>query len=148
MNTTLLNIGEESTFFSLPAITLPLGYQRHARESFRQKSPAAMDVEMASAQAEDCIQATPALRQTAHQAHCNDPWIIEIARIAGSHSILTQEQIERVFNRVADVVSGSPKHEKEYPDEAEFISYLIILREFSHHLGIADIFLQKKNSTN
>lgn len=148
MNITLLHIGEERSTFSLPAITLPLGYQRLARQSFRQKCPSAMDVETAIAHVEDCIQAMPELRQTRPHAHCDDPWIIEIARVAGSQGVLTQAQIEHLFNRVADVVSGSPKHANEYPDDAEFISYLIILREFSHHLGIVEITWHKENSTN
>ncbi|MEI7256611.1 hypothetical protein [Dickeya dadantii] len=44
---------------------------------------------------------------------------------------MIQQQIENVFNRVADIISGSPCHDGEFPDEMGFIRYLIIVRELS-----------------
>ncbi|WP_459594672.1 hypothetical protein [Dickeya ananatis] len=108
---------------------------------FRHTIPSAYDVEMAIATIEDVIQATSVLRQVAQQASCADPYLKEIARITGSHDMLTQQQIEDVFNRVADVISGSPKRDGEFPDEIGFISYLVIVRELSHHLNIQQIML-------
>ncbi|GAB7201986.1 hypothetical protein [Dickeya oryzae] len=108
---------------------------------FRHTIPSAYDVEMAIATIEDVIQATSVLRQVAQQASCADPYLKEIARITGSHDMLTQQQIEDVFNRVADVISGSPKRDGEFPDDIGFISYLVIVRELSHHLGILQIML-------
>ncbi|WP_240946988.1 hypothetical protein [Dickeya zeae] len=134
-------IGEEHVRFSTPDLALPMGYRAIARQFFHHNIPSAYDVEMAIATIEDVLQATPALRQVAQQASCADPYLKEIARITGSHDMLTQPQLEDVFNRVADVISGSPKRDGEFPDETGFISYLVIMRELSHHLNIQQITL-------
>ncbi|UUE11465.1 hypothetical protein NMX13_07780 [Dickeya zeae] len=134
-------IGDDHVHFTSPDVVLPLGYQAIAHRFFRHTIPSAYDVEMAIATIEDVIQATSVLRQVAQQASCADFYLKEIARITGSHDMLTQQQIEDVFNRVADVISGSPKRDGEFPDDIGFISYLVIVRELSHHLGILQIML-------
>ncbi|ACZ77362.1 hypothetical protein LHK94_01665 [Dickeya zeae] len=137
----LFTIGDDHVSFTAPEVVLPLGYQAIAHRFFRHTIPSAYEVEMAIATIEDVLQATSALRQVAQQASCADPYLKEIARITGSHDMLTQPQIEDVFNRVADVISGSPKRDGEFPDETGFISYLVIMRELSHHLNIQQIIL-------
>ncbi|WP_033570906.1 hypothetical protein [Dickeya undicola] len=134
-------IGEEHVRFTTPDITLPIGYRAIARQFFHHKLPSPYEVEMAIAIVEDQLQAIPALRQVAQQASCADPYLKAIAHSAGSHDTLTQQQIENVFNRVADVISGSPQRDGEFPDDAGFISYLVIVRELSHHLTIQQIAL-------
>ncbi|NAT78349.1 hypothetical protein CWD78_12790 [Dickeya dadantii] len=134
-------IGEEHVRFSTPDLALPMGYRAIARQFFHHNIPSPYDVEMAIAAIEDLLQSAPALRQVAQHFSSADHYLKEIARSAGSHDMLTQQQIENVFNRVADVISGSPWRDGEFPDETGFISYLIIVRELSHHLNIQQITL-------
>ncbi|WP_226860694.1 hypothetical protein [Dickeya dianthicola] len=134
-------IGEDHVRFTTPDITLPMGYRAIARQFFHHHIPSPYDVEMAIAAIEDALQAVPALRQVAHHMSSADPYLKALARSAGSHDLLTQQQIENVFNRVADVISGSPRHDGEFPDETGFISYLVMVRELSHHLNIQQITL-------
>ncbi|WP_263065188.1 hypothetical protein [Dickeya dadantii] len=140
-------ISEEHVRFTAPDIALPMGYRAIARQFFHHNIPSPYDVEMAIAAIEDRLQATPALRQVAQHISSADGYLKEIARSAGSHDILTQQQIENVFNRVADVISGSPWRDGEFPDAPGFISYLVIVRErlivreLSHHLNIQQITL-------
>ncbi|WPD76610.1 hypothetical protein OGM23_04395 [Dickeya fangzhongdai] len=134
-------IDEEHVRFTTPDIALSIGYRAIARQFFHHKIPSPYEVEMAIATIEDKLQATPALRQVAQHIASADSYLKEIARSAGSHGTLTQQQIESVFNRVADVISGSPFHDGEFPDDAGFISYLVIVRELSHHLNIQQITL-------
>ena len=134
------SIGESSLQFSQPAITLPIGYVAIAERFFRHPPrPTPYEVELAIAAVEDCIQATPALHGVSERFACADDMLREIARIAGAEATLTQCQLEDLFNRVADVISGSPLREGEFTDEPHFYSYLIILREMAHHLGIDEI---------
>ncbi|WJM86255.1 hypothetical protein QUF31_03800 [Dickeya chrysanthemi] len=134
-------IGEDHVRFATPDVVLPLGYRTIAHRFFHHAIPSPYEVEGAIAAIEDVLQATPALRQVAQQASCADPYLNQIAHIVGSHDLLTQQQIEAVFNRVADVISGSPKRAGEFPDDVGFVSYLVIMRELSHHLNIRQVTL-------
>ena len=140
MDEPTFSIGENSLQFSQPAIALPIGYAAIAGHYFRHPPrPTPYEVELAIAAVEDCIQATPALHRVSERFTCADDTLREIARIAGAEGTLTQCQLEDLFNRVADVISGSPLREGEFADDPHFYGYLIILREMAHHLGIEEI---------
>lgn len=142
MGSESFSICENKVHFSQPDITLPIGYLTISQQFFHHDIPSPYEVEMAIAMIEDHIQATPQLHHIADEFDCNDHYLQQIAQIIGAGDVIDQSEIERVFNRVADVVSGSPKREGEFPDDKKFISYLLIIRELSHHLNI-----QKINNT-
>lgn len=149
MNNAFFSIRPDQVTFSSSDIFLPVGYASVAGRFFHHRIPSPYDVEMAIATIEDCIQAATGLHAVAGTLRCSDDYLKEISRIAGELNPLTQGDIEDVFNRVADVVSGSPWRENEFPDDPHFISYLIILRELSHHLNIQHIYLSEtENSTS
>lgn len=133
------SIGEDHIQFIPPQVVLTFGYHSLAGQCFRHGSPSAYGVEMAIAHVEDAIQAEPLLRGLSPDYASADAYLHIIAGLAGAEDRLSQPQIESVFNRVADVLSGSPKRPGEYPDEADFVSYLTIVREISHHLNIENI---------
>lgn len=133
------SISEKNVHFSEPDISLPVGYVAISQQFFHHDIPSPYDVEMAIATIEDHIQAAPQLHQIASEFDCNDVYLQQIAQVAGVAGVIEQSEIERVFNRVADVVSGSPKREGEFPNDKHFISYLLIIRELSHHLNIQKI---------
>lgn len=132
-------IGADKVHFSQPDISFAGGYAAISRQFFHHSMPSPYEVEMAIMTIEDLIQATPQLHHMASECNCADAYLKQISHIAGGNDVITQTQIEQVFNRVADIVSGSPKREGEFPDDKNFISYLLIIRELSHHLNIQKI---------
>lgn len=139
MSKAFFSISEQKVQFSQPEISLPIGYQGISQQFFRHEIPSPYEVEMAIATFEDHIQATPQLHHIAPEFNCQDDYLKQIMQIAGVANEIGQEEIERVFNRIADVVSGSPKREGEFPEDKNFISYLLMIRELSHHLHIEKI---------
>lgn len=141
MGNTMFSIGEDHIRFAQPALSLAIGYRTLAQHCFNHTPPTPYEVEMAIATVEDYIEAMPELQQLASNQVCADAYLQDIARRVGSEQALSQLELERLFNRMADVVSGSPMREGEFPDDKNFFSYLLIVRELSHHLGIQHIAL-------
>jgi NADP-dependent 3-hydroxy acid dehydrogenase YdfG len=52
---------------------------------------------------------------------------------------LSTEAMERVFDRLAAVVTGSSAARQGIPAGREFAATLLILREFMHHLRFTSI---------
>lgn len=139
MSNESFSISEKTVQFSQPDISLAVGYLAIAQQFFQRDIPSPYEVEMAISTIEDHIQATPQLHHIAPVFDCHDDYLQQIMRIAGVSEVISQSEIEQVFNRIADVVSGSPKREGEFPEDKNFISYLLIIRELSHHLNIEKI---------
>lgn len=139
MGSESFSISEKKVHFSQPDISLPIGYLAISQQFFHRDIPSPYEVEMAIATVEDHLQATPQLHHIASEFVCNDDYLKLIVQMAGASDVINQSEIELIFNRVADVVSGSPKGEGEFPDDKNFISYLLIIRELSHHLHIEKI---------
>ena len=147
MDTGSFSIGADNIRFTAPPVALPVGYHSLSKRYFHHNIPSPGEVEMAINVIEDAIQATPLLRTTAGSFNCADHFLKEIASVAGESARLTQQNIEQVFNRVADVAAGSPRQPGEFPADPEFICYLLIVRELSHHLNIQDINLTLQRPT-
>jgi hypothetical protein len=61
----------------------------------------------------------------------------------GNHrTVLTLDEVEVFFNRLAAVSLGRPATQEPLPTDARFFAALLILREFMHHLQFANITLQ------
>lgn len=137
----MFSIGEEHIRFAHPALSLAIGYRTLAQQCFSHTPPTPYEVEMAIATVEDHIEAMPELQQVGSDQVCADAYLQDIASRVGSAQTLSQLELEHLFNRVADVVSGSPMKDGEFPNDKNFFSYLLIMRELSHHLGIQRISL-------
>lgn len=121
------------------SIMLNIGKQQIAKKYFKQALPSPYDVEMAIIEIEDQIMLIRSQWQPHKNVFTADLAIKEMMVWIGNPNELNRDGLERNFNRVVDVIAGSPKHENEFPQSAEFISLLLILRELTHHLDIETI---------
>jgi exopolyphosphatase/pppGpp-phosphohydrolase len=141
-----LHIGEEATTLARTDgpehFTLPLGSARTARDHFRSTPPSAADLEAAIEAVEDVVM--PLHRQMAPGARLasDDATLLStlyaLARgalpEAGRPATLGIDEVERVFNRLADVATGRPAASAGLPQDSGFAASLLILRELMHHL--------------
>ncbi|MGG4773342.1 hypothetical protein ACLO87_01750 [Paenalcaligenes sp. Me52] len=139
MSNATFSIDADHIRFTQPALSLAIGYRTLAQQCFNHTPPTPYEVEMAIATVEDHIESMPELQQTASHQVCADAYLQDIVRRTGDEQTLSQLELERLFNRMADVVSGSPMKDGEFPDDTNFFSYLLIVRELSHHLKIQRI---------
>lgn len=146
MNIKKINLSISDNITTLDeSIKLDIGQQSIAKRYFKRELPTPYEIEMAIIEIEDAIESIQSywsnlvknfeVDVTASKNQFAD--LIELARV--EEDTLTTQQLEQVFNRLADIVSGSPKQQNEFPNTAEFISSTLILRELMHHLSINDL---------
>jgi exopolyphosphatase/pppGpp-phosphohydrolase len=140
--TVLLQIDADHTVLAVdgqPVAALPVGSRRTADQCFRHDPPRAIDIERAIEVVEDQVMPWCARLPAGAVLVARDAGVHEIARLAGvddmPHAELTRDALERVFNRLADVASGSPVAASGLPVTPAFAARLVILREALHHLG-------------
>ena len=56
--------------------------------------------------------------------------------------LLTLEQVEQVFGELAAVALGRPSSSGGVPVDGPFVAYVLIVREFMHHLAFGDISIE------
>lgn len=145
-----LHIGAQETVVTVAAgaapplvLSLPLGSARTAAAHFRHQPPTEAEIENAIQEVEDVVM--PLHRQLAPGSALAsaDDAVREIALLAGVADgpamVLPVEAMERVFDRLAAVVTGSTATRQGLPAGGEFAAALLILREFMHHLKFASI---------
>jgi hypothetical protein len=71
-----------------------------------------------------------------------------IHQIAGYSPVVEKSrleiaEVERLFNRLADVAYGTPAKMLGVPENREFVAVLLYLRELMHHAGFSSINLLK-----
>ncbi len=145
-----LHIGAQETVVTLAAgaeqplvLRLPLGSARTAAAHFRHQPPTGAEIEHAIQDVEDVVM--PLHRQVAPGSALAsaDAAVREIALLAGvadgSVMVLPVEAMERVFDRLAAMVTGSSAARQGLPGDGEFAATLLILREFMHHLQFGSI---------
>lgn len=49
------------------------------------------------------------------------------------------DEVEWVFNQLADIVSGSPANQYQLPNTASFATKLLVVREMMHHWGVTQL---------
>lgn len=139
MTSPLFDITENSTIFNLAdnkQLIIDIGYQPVINNYFKQTFPTPYTTEIAIIVIENTIEQIKPIWQPINKIVTSNKQIKYIASYFNSTQYLTIEQVELLFNRVADVIGGSPKREREFPDSIEFIATLLILREVLHHLTI------------
>ena len=141
-----LHIGEEATTLARTGgperFTLPLGSARTARAHFRSAPPSAADLEAAIEAVEDIVmplhpRMTPGSRLASDDAALFST-LFTLARSTRPEAdrwvALGVDDVERVFNRLADVATGQPVASAGLPQDSGFAASLLILRELMHHL--------------
>lgn len=146
MNHVLLDLGQENTLFLCEdnkgdnsKIVINIGYQKIIDRHFKQSLPSANEIEAAIITIEDAIESIHKQWVPIKHVFVKNAQLNDIAKFIKADNILTSDKIENGFNRIADIIMGSPKKDNEFPDSLVFISSLIIVRELIHHLQIEDI---------
>ncbi|QYY34929.1 hypothetical protein [Ruficoccus sp. ZRK36] len=152
-----LEISENSTRFDHPSapngeIRLPLGFGQLARQFFGEFPPTYAQIDHAIQYTEDELATIEHAFDGESSLTTDDERARQIARLAfdtverDGQLILPREELESVFNRLADIVKGLPASQDVIPTETEFAAYLLILREITHHLAFDEVILPLKTT--
>jgi hypothetical protein len=148
----VLHIGAQQTLVLATAVADPqglplaIGSSRTAAACFGHSPPSPGELEAAIMVVEDELYRVPAL--AANQATVVVPkaFIEAIGRsvgaIDGAVSILSLDQVERLFDLLAALSMGRPAASAGIPADPEFAATLLILRESMHHLKIDSVRLE------
>lgn len=140
MDSAIIDIKNDITIFTCEnqsQIILDIGYKKLIREHFKSQSPTPLEIEAAIITIEDSIE-----RIYSTWPPTIDELITKNAQLSLIRHFFDEEEdlgvnhIELLFNRIVDIISGSPKRGEDLPDSNEFIACLLILREVLHHLSI------------
>ena len=144
---TLLHIGEEQTAVAVGSgpepdtvLLLALGTRATAAQFYRHNPPTPGELENAIQWVEDEVTRARSLVAGHASLFGSDPAALQLAQLAGmAGSSLPVEAVERLFDQLASLSLGRPAASAGIPDTPAFAAGLLILREFMHHLGFAEI---------
>ncbi|MGL4667226.1 MAG: hypothetical protein ACRCWR_04785 [Saezia sp.] len=133
-----------------PPIVIRIGYQSIAEHIFKHhRTPRPVEVEEAIMRVEDEIMLAQRDGMMLLPLVSADEGVVGIAKQTSlglvdktsAEKVLTREAVEFLFNRWADIVSGSPMRSSEKVMDKEFSARLLILRELLHHLNFKEVLL-------
>jgi len=128
--------------------TFDIGKVKTARDFFKLFPPTPGEIENAIQVVEDEVMPLHKLLMPDSELYSTDTSIREIAQYAlfeenQNDTGLTRDSMERVFNRLAAIITGLPASQDVLPASNEFAATLLILREVMHHLVYLDIVILK-----
>lgn len=119
-------------------LALKLGFEQIANLHFKRDIPTPLELEYAIQTLEDQVERARTLIAPGTWLTSTDVGLHEIAKAAHGlyalPTVLTLEQVEHTFNRLAAVSLGRPAASENLPSGKSFAATLLILREFMHHL--------------
>lgn len=139
---TLQITATETRIFSAEAdVRLPLGDSVIDGFVFQHSPVTAYEAEVAIEHIENrIIPARAALPAEDLILHCPDPRLNYL--LTGDDAgFLSTEEIERGFNEIVNVISGSPVSSTSLPSDKQFTAFLLIIREITHHWGLTGLIL-------
>ncbi len=129
-----------------PAIDLELGIglAQMGRGPFVHQPPSELEIESAIEFVEDAVMPLAKVLPPSTKLVTSDaiaPRLLTLTQRAPGPgtAVLTLEQVEHVFGELAAVSLGRPSASGGVPTDAPFVSYVLILREFMHHLAFGQI---------
>lgn len=137
---TLQITATETRIFSAEAdVRLPLGDSVIDGFVFQHSPVTAYEAEVAIEHIENrIIPARSALPAGDLILHCPDPRLNYL--LTGDDAgFLSTEEIERGFNEIVNVISGSPVSSTSLPSDKQFTAFLLIIREITHHWGLTGL---------
>lgn len=137
---TLQITATETRIFSAEAdVRLPLGDSVIDGFVFQHSPVTAYEAEVAIEHIENrIIPAWAALPAEDLILHCPDPRLNYL--LTGDDAgFLSTEEIERGFNEIVNVISGSPVSSTSLPSDKQFTAFLLIIREITHHWGLTGL---------
>lgn len=146
----VLQLGLETTGIAVgtsldPEMTIILGIgsRKTANDHFRHSPPTAGELETGIMVVEDEVARAQQILGGDAELFTVNASVRELALAAGqstdSDIVLSVEQVERTFDRMAAVSLGRPAAREGLPEGNEFAATLLIVREFMHHLGFSRI---------
>lgn len=147
-----LHIGAQQTLVltggvaDAQGLPLAIGSSRTAAQCFGHSPPSPGELEAAIMVVEDELSRVPAL--AANQATVVVPAVFiealgrSAGAIDGAASILSLDQVERLFDLLAALSMGRPAASAGIPGDPAFAATLLILRESMHHLKFDSIRLE------
>lgn len=137
---TLQITATETRIFSAGAdVRLPLGDSVIDGFVFQHSPVTAYEAEVAIEHIENrIIPARAALPAEDLILHCPDPRLNYL--LTGDDAgFLSTEEIERGFNEIVNVISGSPVSSTSLPSDKQFTAFLLIIREITYHWGLTGL---------
>jgi exopolyphosphatase/pppGpp-phosphohydrolase len=121
-----------------------IGTEKTARDFFNRFPPTPGEVENAINYVEDEVMPVHKLLSPDSCLYSTDERIREVFQYAGFEKnqdelILTRINMERVFSRLAAIITGLPASQDVLPASNTFAATLLILREVMHHFGFTEI---------
>jgi hypothetical protein len=148
---TRLAIGDQHTRVAVeggpaPAIDLNLGIgvSQLTSSPARHAPPSEQELESAIAVVEDAVMPLAKVLPPATKLVSSDAIasrllsLVQPAKAQGP-GVLALEEVEHVFGELAAVSLGRPAASSGVPTDAAFVFYVLILREFMHHLAFTEI---------
>jgi exopolyphosphatase/pppGpp-phosphohydrolase len=131
-------IASSETAAPIASLVLELGVAHIAQLHFKRDIPTPLELEHAIQTVEDQVVRARTLVAPGTWLASSDANVREIATAAHGHSaypaVLTLEDVEHTFNRLAAVSLGRPAASEGLSVGKSFAATLLILREFMHHL--------------
>jgi hypothetical protein len=125
---------------------LALGTQRPGGPAFTQHPPVAVALEAAIAGVEDEVM--PLARQVPPGGHLVTQDALAASLGMNSQERLELDLIEQRFNTLADAAMGSRSAAGALPADPRYAGYLLILREFMHHVGFDALHVEPESHSN
>ena len=146
----VLSLGADETGVAVGASAVPdatiilgVGSRKTASDHFKQSPPSPGDLEATIEVVEDEVTRVLALLPGGAELVTADGSLRQVAYAAGQDGdadiVLSVEQVERTFERLAAVSLGRPAAREGLPEGHDFAATLLIVREFMHHLGFSRI---------
>ncbi|ROJ29934.1 hypothetical protein [Morganella morganii] len=137
---TLQITATETRIFSAGAdVRLPLGDSVIDGFIFQHSPVTAYEAEVAIEHIENrIIPARAALPAGDLILYCPDPRLNYLLTGDDAGFLFTGE-IERAFNEIVNVISGSPVSSTSLPSDKQFTAFLLIIREITHHWGLTGL---------
>ena len=124
-------------------IRLHLGLGDLARKYFQAARPGESAIEAAIAEVEEVIMPLRPLVPRDSRCVTADPRVMRIAELLQAPPepwlCLNTDAVEQGFNRWVSIALGRPATQDTIPMDPEFAASLLVLREWLHHLGFANI---------
>lgn len=144
---TVLHIGEAATALAVgrdampsAVLSLAIGSQKTAATFFKHTPPTPGEIENAIMVVEDEVTLARSIVAGNMALFSADPALQAMADLVGVRGrSMSIDTIERLFDLLAALSQGRPAASAGIPDTPSFAATLLILREFMHHLGFAEI---------
>ncbi|MES2415760.1 MAG: hypothetical protein V4614_18355 [Pseudomonadota bacterium] len=131
-------------------LRLPIGSARPGARSFRNQIPTPLELEEAINGVEDAVMPLARTLPRGSVLVTCDGLARELAALlrlpAPGDAELTLQDVEHVFSQLAAVAQGRPLASSGLPADPAFAGYLVILREFMHHLGFERVTVLREDA--